>query len=59
MSKIFMDGGSGINLIFTSTFRASNRSMKKLIPLDTSFDDIVPHKRFVPLGQIDLDVVFG
>jgi hypothetical protein len=54
-----MDDGSGINLIFASTLRAINRSMTNLIPSDTSFHDIVPEKSFIPLGQIDLDVVFG
>jgi hypothetical protein len=59
MSKDCIDGGSGLNLIFTSTLSAINRSMTNLIPSDNSFHDIVPGKAVIPLGQIALDVVFG
>ena len=59
MSKVFMDGGSGINLIFADTLRAMNRSMTNLAPSDTTFHGIVPGKPVLPLGKIALDVVFG
>jgi hypothetical protein len=59
MSKVFMDGGSGLNLIFASTLSAINRSMTNLIPSDNSFHGIIPGKAVIPLGQIALDVIFG
>ena len=59
MSKVFMDGGSGINLIFANTLRAMNRSLTNLAASDTSFHGIVPGKPEVPLGKIGLDVIFG
>ena len=59
MSKIFMDAGSGINLIYANTLRAMNVSLTKLAPSDTSFHDIVPGKPEIPLGKIALDIVFG
>jgi hypothetical protein len=59
MSKVFMDGGSGINLIFASTLRAMNLSLTNLAASDTSFHGIVPGKPEIPLGKIGLDVIFG
>ena len=59
MSKVFMDGGSGLNLIFATTLRAMNISLTNLEATDTSFHGIVPGKLEVPLGKIGLDVIFG
>lgn len=59
MSKVFMDGGSGINLIFASTLHAMNRSLTNLAPTDITFHGIVPGKPVLPLGKIALDAVFG
>ena len=59
MSKVFMDGGSGLNLIFATTLRAMNISLTNLEATDTSFHGIVPGKPEVPLGKIGLDVIFG
>ena len=57
MSKVFMDGGSGLNLIFATTLRAMNISMTNLEATDTSFHDIILGKPEVPLGKIGL--IFG
>ena len=59
MSKVFMDGGSGINLIFASTLRAMNISTTNLAASETSFHRIVPREPNYPMGKIGLDVVFG
>ena len=59
MSKVFMDGGSGLNLIFAITLKAMNISLTNLEITDTSFHGIVPGKPKVPLGKIGLDVIFG
>ena len=59
MSKVFMDAGSGINLIFANTLRAMNYSLTNLQPTETSFHGIVPGKLEVPLGKVALDVIFG
>ena len=59
MGKVFMDGGSGINLIFASTLRVMNRSLTNLAPSDTTFHGIAPGKPILPLGTIALDVIFG
>ena len=59
MSKVFMDGGSSLNLIFATTLKAMNLSLTNLETTDTSFHGIVPGKPEVPLEKISLDVIFG
>jgi len=59
MSKVFMDVGSGINLIYTDTLRAMNHSLANLAKIDTTFHGIVPTAAILPLGKITLDVIFG
>ena len=58
MSRIFMDGGRGINLIFASTLRAMQIPSSCLEASDTMFHDIVLGKGIYPLGKIILDVIF-
>src|ERR1041385_809492 len=59
MDKIFMDGGSNLNIIFTSTLH------KMLIPRSVwkksgvSIYSVVPGEAAASLGAIELDVIFG
>jgi hypothetical protein len=59
MSRVFMDGGSGINIIFTKTLREMSIPLSVLKASDTTFHGIVPGKAVTPLGKLSLDVVFG
>ena len=59
MSKIFMDGGSGINIIFADTLRKMNRSVENLPRSSNTFHGIVPGKVISPEGTIQLKVTFG
>ena len=59
MSRVFMDGGSVINLMFASTLRAMRIPLTCLEVSDTMFHGIVPGKGIYPLGKINLDVIFG
>jgi uracil-DNA glycosylase len=59
MSKVFMDGGSGINLIFDNTLRAMRVPLSSLEPFETTFHCIVPGKAILLLGKMALDVIFG
>ena len=59
MSKVFMDGGSRINIIFADTLRKMNRSVENLPGSDITFHGIVPGKAVLPLGTLQLQVVFG
>src|ERR1041384_3627538 len=59
MSRVFMDGGSGINIIFTRTLDNMLIENNALKSLGTTFHGIVPGKAVYPLGRISLEVVFG
>src|SRR3954462_12907352 len=59
MSRVFMDGGSGINIIFTRTLDDMLIQNNALKSLGTTFHGIVPGKAVYPLGRISLEVVFG
>jgi hypothetical protein len=47
LTKVLMDGGSSLNIIYAETLGA--------VP----FHGIIPGKRVLPLGQLDLPVFFG
>jgi hypothetical protein len=57
--KVFMDGGSSINLIYADTLRKINIPLTDRLPSKTSFHGIVLGKPIYPLGLINLDVIFG
>ena len=59
MTKVFMDCGSGINIIFADTLRRINRSTENLAESETTFHGIVPGQAVTPMGTITLDVIFG
>jgi hypothetical protein len=59
VDKIFMNTGSGINLIYTQILRAMHISLEFLKPTDCSFHGIVPGSANYPLGRIALNVCFG
>jgi hypothetical protein len=56
---VFMDAGSGINLIYVRTLKAMSISLECLKPMDCSFHGIVPGSANYPLRKIKLDVCFG
>jgi hypothetical protein len=57
--KVFMDGGSSLNLIYADMLRKIKILMNELLPSETSFHGIVPGKPTYPLGVINLDIIFG
>src|SRR3954468_11129671 len=57
--RIFVDGGSSINLIYADTLTKMHISLSNLKPSDTRFHGIIPEKTNYPLGKIALDVQFG
>jgi hypothetical protein len=59
VDRIFMDAGSGINLIYAKTLRAMHISLEFLKSTDCSFHGIVPGSANYPLGRIALNVCFG
>jgi hypothetical protein len=59
VKRVFMDAGSGINLIYAKTLRAMHISLEFPKPTDCSFHGIIPGSANYPLGRIALDVCFG
>jgi hypothetical protein len=59
VGQVFMDVGSGINLIYARTLKAMCISLESLKPTDCSFHGIVPRCANYPLGRIELNVCFG
>jgi hypothetical protein len=59
VGRVFMDAGSGINLIYARTLKAMNIPLEWLQPIDCSFHGIVLGSVNHPLGKIELNVCFG
>jgi hypothetical protein len=59
VERVFMDAGSGINLIYAKTLQAMHISLEFLKPTDCSFHGIVPGSANYPLGRIALGVCFS
>jgi hypothetical protein len=60
LSKVLIDGGSDLNLIFASTLRNMGLDfMDMLVPTKSPFYGIVPGNAAHPLGMVVLLVTFG
>jgi hypothetical protein len=60
VTKVLIDGGAGLNIIFSETLRKMGLDFAGLItPTGIPFYGIVPSKAAMPLGQITLPVMFG
>ncbi|KAI4972726.1 hypothetical protein ZWY2020_003651 [Hordeum vulgare] len=59
LSKVLMDGGSSINILYFDTFQRMNLLEKDLMPSTTVFHGIVPGKSAYPIGRVGLIVAFG
>jgi hypothetical protein len=58
-SKVLMDGGSSLNILYAHTLRLLGIGLDQLRPSTTPFHGVAPGKRVQPLGHIDLPVWFG
>ena len=58
-TKVLMDGGSNINILYYETFHRMGLTNKNLKPSNTVFHGVVPGKLACPVGKIALEVVFG
>jgi hypothetical protein len=59
MTKVFMDGGSDINILYKDAFEKLNIETSKLLPPHSPFHGIVPKRWVMPLSTITLFVTFG
>jgi hypothetical protein len=57
-SKVLMDGGSSLNILYAHTLRLLGIGLDQLRPSTTPFHGVAPGKCVQPLGQIDLPVWF-
>jgi hypothetical protein len=58
LSKVLMDGGSSLNIIYTETLELLGVDRSEVRAGAAPFHGIAPGKRILPLGQIDLPVYF-
>ena len=60
LTRVLIDGRSGLNLIFTSTLAKMGLNyMSLLTPSNAPFYDIVPGNSSTPIGSVTLPVTFG
>ena len=57
-TKVLMDGGSSINILYYETFRRMGLTDKNLKQSNTVFQGVVPGKLAYPVGKIELEVAF-
>jgi hypothetical protein len=59
LTKVLMDGGSSVNIIYAKTLGLLGIDLSTIRAGAAPFHGIVPGKRVLPLGQLDLPVCFG
>jgi hypothetical protein len=59
LTKLLMDGGSGLNILYASTLDRMGIPQSSLCPNKAPFYEIIPGKEVVPLGRIWLSVTFS
>ena len=59
LTKVLMDGGYGLNIMYAETLDAMGIDRSRIQPTGVPFYVIMPRKQAMPLGQIDLPITFG
>jgi hypothetical protein len=60
LNKVLIDGGSGLNILFTKTLKKMKLNITHMLTKSTSpFYGIVPRNAAIPLGSVVLPVTFG
>jgi hypothetical protein len=60
INKVLIDGGSGLNVLFTKTMKKMKLDITHMLTKSTSpFYSIVPGNAAIPLGSVVLPVTFG
>ena len=59
LTKVLMDGGSSLNILYANTLSKMGIPWSSLRPSKASFYGIMTGKETVPLGRIRLNVTFG
>jgi hypothetical protein len=58
LTKVLMDGGSSLNIIYAETLGLLGIDLSTIRAGAAPFHGIIPGKRVLPLGQLDLPVCF-
>jgi hypothetical protein len=58
-SRVLIDGGSSINILYRDTMDRLGIKEKQLQPSRTVFHGIVPGLSCAPIGKVKIDVLFG
>jgi hypothetical protein len=58
LTKVLMDGGSNLNIIYVETLGLLGIDLSTIRAGAAPFHGIIPRKRVLPLGQLDLPVCF-
>jgi hypothetical protein len=60
LNEVLIDGGSGLNVLFTKTLKKMKLDITDVLTKNVSpFYDIVPGNATIPLGSVVLAVTFG
>ncbi|XP_066354841.1 uncharacterized protein [Miscanthus floridulus] len=59
LTKVLMDGGSGLNIMYAKTLDAMGIYRSCIQPIEAPFHGIMLRKQAIPLRQIDLPITFG
>ena len=59
LTKVLMDGGNGLNLIYEETLNKMEIDKSCIEQSSTTFRGIIPSREARRAGKITLDVVFG
>ena len=59
LTKVLMDGGSGLNILYVDTLDAMRIPRSELRPAGSPFHDMILGAQAYPLGQIDLPITSG
>lgn len=59
LTKVLMDGGKKLNLIFADTFQKMSIDESCIDPTKTRYKDIIPDMEASCTGRVTLDVVFS
>jgi hypothetical protein len=60
LNKVLIDGGSGLNVLFTKTLKKMKLDITHMLTKsNTPFYGIVPGNTAIPLGSVVLPVTFG
>ena len=59
LTKVLMDGSSGLNLIYEKTLNKMEIDSSRIERSNTTFRGIIPSREACCTGKITLDVVFG